>query len=195
MNFFRRALRRVADTPLGDRLRTHIKYRPPINIRPWHSDASVSDLFPWRVDETWQTRFEITNTPSFLFPDKALNDDVTLVAFRNDGNEIDRQKMTLAPFESRSYYLADIVGSDNGSVGPFAIVHHALQVESILKNSNSHVAERGYVSFKRNHDALWAVMHGNLHCLSKSPGSQKMDFVYGSYHHCSTCGGKGTFLK
>ena len=179
MSLFRRALRRIADTPSGDRLRTYLNYRPPVNIRPIRSNASISDLFPWRVDEVWQTYFEVTNTPSFLFPQEALTDQVTVVVFRSDGSEIDRAKLSLAPFESQPFILAELVGQGNGDIGTFSVFHHAPKAEKLLATTKSHVAERGYVSYKRKGDDLSAIVHGKLHCLSKSPDKPGFDFIHG----------------
>ena len=179
MSVFRNALRRVADTAIGDRLRTAMQFRPPMNIRPLQVDASVSDLFPWRVNEVWETRFEVTNTPSFLFPNESMDDEVTIIAFRSDGSEIDRTHFVLSPFETRPYLLANLVGHENGAVGTFSVFHHAPKAEKILKETKSLVAERGYLSFKRKGDTVWGVVHGNLHCLSKAPGGTQLDFAHG----------------
>ena len=179
MNVFRRALHHVADTPVGDRLRTYMKYRSPVNIRPMRSNASVSDLFPWRIDETWETRFDLTNTPSFLFPKESLTDQVTLVAFRANGREINRIELLLSPFETRPYRLVDLVGSGNGQIGTFAVFHHSAHAEKMLAKTKTHMAERGYLSFKRKTDSLWAVVHGNLHCVSKSPSRPDIDITHG----------------
>lgn len=179
MSVFRTALRRVGDTAIGDRLRTYINFRAPMNLRPMQSDASVSDLFPWRIDDTWKTRFEVTNTPSFLFPKEGIDDEVTIIAFRADGSEIERTQFVLSPFETRPYFLADLVGHKNGAVGTFSVFHHAPVAEKILKETKTHMAERGYLSFKRKDDAVWGVVHGNLHCLSKTPGGKQLGFAHG----------------
>ena len=62
----KKILRLIYDRPFCDHLRALLGVRPPIFLRPLRTMETVSDLFPWRVDDTWETQFELTNLPSFL---------------------------------------------------------------------------------------------------------------------------------
>lgn len=169
----------MSPIPLGDWLRTFLNYRPPVTIHPFSSKETLSEIFPWREDETWQSRFEISNVPSLIFPDEALSDQVTVIAFCADGSEIAHHEMNLAPFETWPYLLADLVGDDNYTVGTFSVFHHLPQAEARLGEKGIFMAERGYVSFKRREDALREFIHGNLLSLSKVSGQSTLGFFHG----------------
>ncbi|MBF0251429.1 MAG: hypothetical protein HQL35_12465, partial [Alphaproteobacteria bacterium] len=162
----------------GDVLRTALHYHPPINIRPASKDAGVSDMFPWRNDEVWDTRFDITNTASLVFSDAAPEDTITLVLFAMGGRELARHTFALAPFEVRPIVIGDYLPEGAGPAGTFSVFHSAPAVASRLRATGTHLAERGYLSFKRKQDDLWSSVHGNLHALSMSP-SGTMDYAHG----------------
>lgn len=177
MSAARTMLRKLAETPLGERLRAALNVKPPVVVRPWSAEAAVSDMFPWRVDATWETRFDLTNVPSLVAPDLAPHDEATLVVFAADGSEIARQQFHLEPFEVKSLLIEDYLGGRVGA-GTFSVFHSCRGVPE-LAQTGRHLAERGYVAFRRRGDALWGVVHGNLHALSKNPGGQSLGFVHG----------------
>ncbi len=181
MSFVRSIVRNLAETPVGQRLRTTLGVKPPLAIRPMSAEEAVSDLFPWRVDAVWDTRFDLTNVPSMILPGTAPTDTATVVVFTLDGTEIARRTFTLEPFEVRPILLRDFVGS-HGPAGTFSVFHDAGRSLAGLHAAGCSVAERGYLCFKRQGDALWGVVHGNLHGLSMRPGRTGLGYLAGRLH-------------
>jgi hypothetical protein len=64
-------------------------------------EESISDLFLCRVDDTWETQYELMNLPSLLVPGKTAVDNVTMIIYDAYGNEISRNIIKLNPFESK----------------------------------------------------------------------------------------------
>lgn len=178
MSFVRIAIRTLADSHAGQVIRRKLGVKPPLAVRPSSPEYSVSDLFPWRVDDIWDTRFDLTNVPSMIFPDSAPHDRVTMVVHGLDGREITRKVYELAPFEVRSVLLRDLVGSA-GPAGTFSVFHDPGAALADVREAGCNIAERGYLCFKRKGDVIWGVVHGNLHALCKHPSSDTIGHVAG----------------
>lgn len=173
------AVRKIADSPVGQVLRRRLGIKPPLAVRPYSPEYSVSDLFPWRVDDIWDTRFDLTNVPSMIFPDRVPVDTVTMVVFALDGKEIVRRDFQLQPFEVRPVLLRDLVEGSGVCAGTFAVFHDPGAALADVRAAGCNIAERGYLSFKRKGDAIWGVVHGNLHALHKHPASAQIGHVAG----------------
>lgn len=179
MSFIRKAARALADSHTGQVLRRKLGVKPPLAVRPRSPEYSVSDLFPWRVDDIWDTRFDLTNVPSMIFPDRAPTDRVTMVVFAADGRELIRKVFDLAPFEVQPVLLRDLIGQTGVTAGTFSVFHDPGAALAGVRAAGCNIAERGYLCFKRRGDSLWGVVHGNLHALCKHPGSDEIGHVAG----------------
>ncbi len=179
MSLVKNMLRPVFDTPFGDRVRTAIGYRPPVTMRPTHAHATLSDLFVWRLDDTWETAFDLVNVPSLIFPDWDLSDRATIVVFTDDGQEILRETFELEPLATKLLPLAELIDGFPGNHGTFSVFHHNSRAEKALASAKSHMAERGYVRYRRRGDKLWGIMHGNLHGVAHQHGSSQIFTVHG----------------
>lgn len=179
MSALRSTLRGLADSHIGQVLRRKFGIKPPLAVRPPSPEYAVSDLFPWRVDDIWDTRFDLTNVPSMIFPDRAPQDRVTMVIHGLDGREITRKVFDLAPFEVHSVLLRDLVGDQAGPAGTFSVFHDPGSALADVRAAGCNIAERGYLCFKRRGDAIWGVVHGNLHALYKHPSSDAIGHVAG----------------
>jgi hypothetical protein len=175
LNSLRSTLYSLYDSPLGDRLRATFGIRAPINIRPFASRATISDLFPWRVDETWETCFHLINLPSLIQLVEPSDDLVTFALFGADGRDLCRYEFLLKPYETRQIEIADLLGSTSGH-GAFACFHESASLAA-LSQYGSYLSDRGYVGFRRKGDRLWSYVHGNLHVLSHAPKSAGFDHV------------------
>ncbi len=175
MGFIRTRLRSLYDSPWGDRFRTLTGINPPINVRPRAATATVSDLFPWRVDAVWQTCFELINLPSLLHPADKPVDRTVLMLFAADGSLVGVHEFTLAPFESRRVDIEALLGAQRG-MGSFACFHDAPPLRA-LAAQGSYLSDRGYVGFRRRGDKLWSYVHGNLHVLAQARGESDVTHV------------------
>lgn len=150
---------------MSDRARTMLGIRPPFWVRPWRRGSAVSDLFPWRVDENWQTRFDLMNLSSLLLPDRAMREDVGVVFFDAGGRRIGQEFFRVEPFEVKTLQLADFV---SGGVGGFSCFHTGENGEGV-DCGGGHVVERNYLSFRRRGDntPVWAYVHGNTYAFAR----------------------------
>ena len=175
MSALLQSLRPLYDTPLGDRVRAWTGVKPPINVRPRAADATVSDLFPWRVDAAWQTCFELLNVPSLLYPEERPRDRAALVLFGADGRTLSTHEFELAPFEARRVEIEPLLAGVTG-IGALACFHASSCLRALARDG-SHLSERGYVGFRRRGDRLWSYVHGNLHVLARAPGDGEITHV------------------
>ncbi|MEQ8195093.1 MAG: hypothetical protein RIB59_11460 [Rhodospirillales bacterium] len=162
------ALRTVSDSAFGDRLKTALGLRAPKLVRPLSKAAAVSDLFPWRVDETWDTRFDVINIPSILFPEAMQSDAVTLYIFNANGKQTAKHRVNVPPATSVSLSLREMTES-SAEYGCFACFHSATDHPE-LTTAGTMIADRNYVSFRRKDDSLWSYVHGNANALAETPG-------------------------
>mgnify|MGYP001326276321 CR=1 FL=1 len=101
----KKIFRPLYNYPFFDHLRAYFNIRPPLFIRPLSKKAAISDLFPWRSDDFFDTRFDLMNIPSLVVPEGSLRDIVTLVFFNSEGEEILRYIQKLKPFENKILVL------------------------------------------------------------------------------------------
>ena len=138
---------------------------PPLNY-------SVSDLFLWRSDDFWRTRFDLVNLPSILYPDEKISDSITLIFYNQKGEEFHREKIIVSCLQKRSILIEDIIGKTQG-FGTMACFH---ETQESLKSPQSQtcIVERGFIAYQRIKDdcPLWSFVHGSAYILAKAPGKE-----------------------
>jgi hypothetical protein len=142
-------------------------YKQPLTRVPAIAGAPVSDLFIWRNSNEWETFFELTDLPAlFAGPDRA-GGHVTLVLFNAVGQPFLEKILEISPGRRNTLALSELIGSEFGSAGTFAVFHaHTPQG---LQALGSHLAERGYVSYRYRSAPLRAYVHGNLDAIARLP--------------------------
>ncbi|MEK9627559.1 MAG: hypothetical protein VW455_00910 [Nitrospinota bacterium] len=168
---FKKAVSPLYNNPFGDFLRAKFQIRPPRFVRPLSGAETISDLFVWRVDEIWETRYTLMNLPSYIFPDQAETDHATLITYNEDGNEIYRNNFELKPFECQKTDIRDLLQGKTGQ-GTFACFHSAGTLDKIQK-AGCYLTDRQYVSYSWKGDNFCNFVHGNIYGLSKSPFQNK----------------------
>lgn len=168
---FKKVVFPLYNNPIGDYLRTRLGIRPPRFIRPLSGLETVSDLFFWRVDDIWETQYELMNLPSLLVPGKAKVDIVTMIVFDFNGKEISRNVFKLNPFECKKILIRSLLHGAKGE-GTFACFHSANQLDEIQK-AGCYLTERQYVSYFWKGDTIRNYVHGNIYGLSKLPSENK----------------------
>lgn len=165
-------LRKLGNTPLGLRLRTLLDYRRPSYY--FHYQEPVSDAFFWRVDEVWDTRFDLCHTAGILKPGYDEPYDVLLAVFDAEGNEIARRTECVEPMKIKRLALRELAG-DHSGLGTFS-VFHLFDKKSVLVNTETCVAERGYTSYRRKTDApgFWSYAHGNVYIRGYDPATGRV---------------------
>lgn len=158
----------LANLPPSIKLRNLFGILPKYYNEP-PLDYSVSDLFFWRSDEIWRTRFDLLNLPSILYPDKNISDQATLVFYDQQGQEFLRKKITIPPFQTRAIQIEDILEGNSG-LGSMACFHESS--DSLQKGSSQTcIVERGFTAYRRVTDEfpLWSYVHGAAYVLAKPP--------------------------
>jgi hypothetical protein len=163
----KKILHPLYDKPLFDHLRAWLGFRSPFFLRPLRTAETISDLFPWRVDDTWETRYDLMNIPSLVFPENKLVDLITIVFFDFKGRQISRKQIELEPFESKKILIRDFLGEGRGQ-GTFSCFHSS-EVQEKLQGTQCYFNDRQYVSYSWKEDVFWNYTHGNIYCLSKLP--------------------------
>ena len=161
----KKLLRPLYDKPFCDHLRAWLGVRPPFFLRPLRMLESISDLFLWRVDDTWETQYELMNLPSLLVPNKTAVDSVTMIIYDARGNEISRNIIKLNPFESKKILIRSLLKGVTGQ-GTFGCFHSADSMGEIQK-AGCYLVDRQYVSYSWKGDIFFNYAHGNIYGLSK----------------------------
>jgi len=142
-------------------------YKQPLTRAPSIAGAPVSDLFVWRNSEEWETFFELTDLPALFAEREIASGYVILVFFDAVGQLLFEKTIEVAAGRRNTLVLSEIIGSKFGSVGTFAVFHsHTPQK---LQGLGSHLAERGYVSYRYRSAPLRAYVHGNLDAIARLP--------------------------
>lgn len=165
----------IHDSPWGCRARLLFSKTPVAELRPFSPRAAISDLFVWRVDDVWDTSFDIFNISSFVYPDDAPQERCHLIFFDGQGKKIAVADITLAPFERKTLQIADYIGAARG-LGTFAVFHHT-PCDVRFAAHKTHLTERGYIAYHRKGDHLKSYCHGNLQALSQAPGQDGYSYV------------------
>jgi len=166
----------LANLPPSIYLRNMLGVFPKYYQKP-PKGYSASDLFFWRSDEIWRTRFDLLNLPSVLFPNKKNSDRVTLIFYDNHGQEISRHQITILPFQIKAIEIADLLGC-NAGFGSMACFHEP--VEDSTSNSFPFcIVERGFIAYRRVLDdsPLWSYIHGAAYVLAKSPSRDEVQTI------------------
>jgi len=139
----------------------------PLTKKPKNIGLSTSDLFLWRVDENWETFFNIININS-LFGDTKENF-VKVVLFNEYGIFLFEKVITLKEYDNQLISIKKIFSNakvDHGVYGTFSIFHSKTPPQII--KSDSFLAERGYVSYKYSKSILRSYVHGNLDAIDEN---------------------------
>lgn len=175
--FLKPLAQKIYSSAAMQRVRMATGWRAPMNMRPYSEEETVSDLFPWRVDEQWETLYALPNMISQFAPDVLEKDNVTLVIYDEMGSELKRKKLTLKPMEVQLLKIEDHLDGLTGA-GTFAIFHD-IRAHNIFKTERAHPTERGYFAFKWREDEIWSYVHGNLKAVSKNPANDKVHYISG----------------
>ncbi|MBM4259717.1 MAG: hypothetical protein FJ147_27950 [Deltaproteobacteria bacterium] len=142
-------------------------YKQPLTRVPAIAGAPVSDLFVWRNSEEWETFFELTDLPAlFAGPDSAGRN-VAIVFFDAAGYSFSEKTVEITPGRRNTLALSAIIGNVHGAAGTFSVFH--THTPQSLRALGSHLAERGYVSYRYRGAPLRAYVHGNLDAIARLP--------------------------
>lgn len=156
-------------------------YKQPLTRVPAIAGAPVSDLFVWRNSEEWETFFELTDLPALFAGPVSAGGHVTLVLFDAAGQPFRKQTVEITPGRRNTLDLSGLIGSEFGSVGTFSVFH--AHTPQRVQGLGSHLAERGYVSYRYCGAPLRAYVHGNLDAIARLP-DQSLQLLGGQSIRC-----------
>jgi hypothetical protein len=142
-------------------------FKQPLTRVPSIAGAPVSDLFIWRNSEEWETFFELTDLPALFAGPEAAYCNVTLVFFDATGQPFLEKTIAIKPGRRYTLALSEIIGSAHVPAGTFSVFH--VNTPQSLLSLGSHLAERGYVSYRFCGAPLRAYVHGNLDAIARLP--------------------------
>lgn len=158
--------------------RAFYSWRQALTKAPSHVDMPVSDLFMWRKSKDWNTFFELIDVPNLFFDKELLTERSVLIIFFNlEGCKILQKRISLISNKRQTVDIGELVGSENGEIGTFAVFHS--HIPSCIKEFDSYLSERGYVSYLYKNSPLRSYVHGNLDAISLSPFNDRVEFLGG----------------
>jgi hypothetical protein len=168
MSKLKTLINKIANTAPGIMLRNSLGWRGKVYVE-MPLNYSVSDLFFWCCDDNWRTRFDLSNLPSILSPQKNLEDVVTILFYNQKGEELIRKKIVIPPLQSHVVLVDQIVG-ENAGFGTMAFFHETDQSKE-SEEPFSCISEHGFVAYRRLSDEtpLWSYVHGSAYVLAKPP--------------------------
>jgi hypothetical protein len=141
-------------------------FKQPLTLLPSNLGMPVSDLFIWRSLNDWETFFELIDLPALFNGLDNPNHSLTLVIFDSKGQKFLEKTIKIIPGRRSTLALSKLIGLNHGTVGTFSIFHAYTPRELI--SVGSHIAERGYVSYRFRKSPIRSYVHGNLDAIAIS---------------------------
>ena len=154
-------IRKIANSNIGVYLRNFIGFRPVLISRDRESRvASISDAFPWRTDNGYQTTFKYADILGLFY--KIENSYVELVFYSKDNNLIKRIIINRLDYSNELLIDKNILNGIEG-YGVFYIFHRS---DSDC-GDDLVISNRCYVGFSMD-GSLSSFVHGNLYVRYQS---------------------------
>ncbi len=140
-------------------------FRQILTKRPAAVGAPVSDLFVWRNSDEWQTSFELMDMAGLFADEEPMPDRyVTLFFFDNQGAFFLEQRVDLVENRRITLDLTPWTALSASAYGTFCVFHS--HTPRMVTDLGSHLAERGYLSYRYRGAPLQAYGHGNLDAIA-----------------------------
>ena len=136
---------------------------------PKDPDAVISDLFPYRIEQGWNTYFELLHVPALLDPNNCKeNNSANFVFFDVQGKKIFEFDIDTKGIVRNTISIKEVLNKA-GIVanGTFACFHTGSP--QWVKGNSGFLAERGYTGYQNKTMSLTrGYAHGNLDAIAKS---------------------------
>lgn len=137
-------------------LRNKFNFFPKkINFNNLSKNNSISDAFPWRVDNNFVTKINFTNLPNFFLNSKSFKSEIHI--YSNKNKFLKKIEFNNKTFQSFIISKTDIEKIEkNINFGSFYIFHKSQETfETNVSFRNS-----CYVGFSKN-NSFFSYVHGN----------------------------------
>jgi hypothetical protein len=135
---------------------------------PKDPDAVISDLFPFRIEQEWNTYFELINIPAILDPNKGNHKNlVNFIFFDQNGKKSFEMSFAVEGIFRNTISIKDILVKEGISAnGTFACFHTGCP--EWVKANSGFLAERGYSGYQNDQiSPTRSYVHGNLDAIAK----------------------------
>lgn len=136
---------------------------------PKDPDAVISDLFPFRIEQDWNTYFELLNIPALLDPARFNEkNSAHLVFFDKSGVKKFELFLPIEGIFRNTISIKDVLNKAGiYSNGTFACFHTGSP--DWVKANSGFLAERGYSGYQNKKISLTRnYVHGNLDAIAKN---------------------------
>lgn len=132
---------------------------------PSSSKDSVSDLFPFKVTEEWNTYFELLNIPSMIDPFQTTDEHaVDIVFFNEDGHVIKNDTFKVHSIGRTTINIGELLNHEEVKSGTFACFHLGNELDIV---GDGYLVDRGYVGYEnRRLSQVRGYVHGNFNAIS-----------------------------
>lgn len=153
-------------------------YRQPLTRMPSQAGAPVSDLFLWRKGSDWQTSFELTDMAGlYEAGDNSECGKTCIRLFDASGKQIGQQEFAPPLYRRQQIDISALAQATEDCAGTFSVFHS--HTPAAVQQLGSHLAERGYVSYRFREAPVRAYVHGNLDAAAMEE-QQQMALLAGS---------------
>jgi hypothetical protein len=146
-------------------------YKQPLTRVPSRAGAPVSDLFLWRKGPQWQTWFELTDMAGlYEAPRETVRRKTCIRLFDSSSSQIQQYEFEPPLYGRQQIDISALAQDSDDLVGTFAVFHP--QTPLSVQELGSHLAERGYVSYRYCNAPLRSYVHGNLDAVALGEDQQ-----------------------
>jgi len=149
-----------ANSKIGILLRNSLKIAP-VNIKTYNNNKTVtvvSDVFLWRTDNGFETRFKFSDILNLFYEVK--NSWVEIHFYTKHNKLIKIEKIDSLDHVNEINITSEYLGNIN-SFGNFYIFHYCPKKCEVLRDSNI-LTNRCYVGYSKNNN-LHSFVHGNAY--------------------------------
>lgn len=138
----------------------------PLTLIPKNKDSSISDLFPWVINEDWETFFDLAPIIKLFPACKSMYvEKILIIVFDKNGLQITSKSYELASIQRTTIKISEFFETRIRDYGTFAVFH--LERPEFIKEIGSYITERGYVSFLYKSNKIRTYVHGNMDSVAQ----------------------------
>jgi hypothetical protein len=136
-----------------------------LTLIPKNIESSISDLFYWKVNDEWETFFDLSPTIKLFkqSPPESI-EKILIVIFDKKGTKIASKNFEFSSINRKTLKISEIFAAKINGEGTFAIFHYGRP--DYLKKIGAYVAERGYLSFSYRGNIIRSYVHGNMDAVA-----------------------------
>jgi len=172
---FKRLIGKLIERVLPYSIVVFLKNQIWLVLIPYEKKSVISDLFPFKINEQWDTQFELLNLPALLNPENLnVQNNVRFIFFDENGGVIHEHILQNSGCQRNTLNIKDLLGQHSKSgYGTFACFHEYYGNEEQLYGG--FLAERGYTGYENKAISnTKGYVHGNLDAIALNSSNELM---------------------